>query len=170
MKTLIAGLIVASGAGLACYCPEAYFEKDAPFEVTVVQSAVNTCEAGRSPSFAAGDSFTLVGTGDLSFEAGMCSNGTLVPDETPWFATDVLTTCDSDASMCNGQTQDGCAVWVQVRVTGGASMSPDGGTSVGSGSGTVLLYWNSSCDPTFKCEERYDVTFNRVPRRGDRTL
>lgn len=158
-----AGVAVLLGLGLAgCGgCPDAYFAKDARFEVTVLGASRthDTCLAAAAappPSFSAGDTFTLVGTGDQSFEAGMCDDGTLAPVDPPWFATDVLTACNPYG--CHGTTASGCAVNAQISTDRDPSQTPAGGSP----QGTFGVAWQSNCDPAFNCEERYDVSFSRL--------
>jgi hypothetical protein len=164
-RATIAGVFVALAGAAGCRCPDAFFAKDQRFAVTVLgqSSSNNTCGRGaapRSPSFVAGDSFELVGTGDRSFEAGMCDDGTLLPNETPWFATDILTTCTPFTSTCAGKTPADCAVVASVRADRDSSVGVDQGAAPG----TFSITWSSSCDLAFACEERYDVSFRPVAR------
>lgn len=165
MRGTIATVLLSLAAAAGCRCPDAYFAKDQPFEVMVLgqSGSHNTCgqvAAPRAPSFVVGDSFVLVGTGDQSFEAGMCDDGALVPNETPWFATDVLTSCSPAASVCAGKTAADCSVSAGLRTNRDSSV----GVQAGAAAGTFLIEWSSSCDPAFACEERYDVSFRPVAR------
>ena len=165
MRATIATVLLSLAAAAGCSCPDAYFAKDQRFTVTVLgqSSSHNTCgqaAAPRSPSLAGGDSFVLIGTGDQSFEAGMCDDGTLVPNETPWFAVDVLTACNPSASACVGKTAADCSVVASVRTDRDSSVSPEAGAAAG----TFSITWSSSCDPSFACEEQYDVSFRPVAR------
>jgi hypothetical protein len=147
-------LVVAGG----CSCPDAYFGKDQPFDVTVVQMSDtgNNCPLDtRPPVFAPGDTFVLIGTGDQSFEAGMCDAGTLRTGATPTFATDILTSCDQ-YGRCTGQTAAACKVTNQVSFRQTQPL-PDT-------AGVFSISWYSACDLSFLCNESYDVTFQPAGR------
>ena len=162
-RATIAGVFVALAGAAGCRCPDTFFAKGQSFAVTVLGQSSNTCgqaTAPRSPSFVAGDSFELVGTGDRSFEAGMCDDGTLLANDTPWFATDILTTCNPLTSTCSGKTAADCAVVASVRADRDSSVGVDQGAAPG----TFSITWSSSCDLAFACEERYDVSFRPVAR------
>lgn len=149
---------VVTAAAVGCQCPDAYFTKDRPFDITVLQtsSTGNNCPLEmRPPVLAPGDTFVLIGTGDQSFEAGMCDDGTLVPDAKPTFATDILTSCDP-YSRCVGETAAGCKVTSQVFFERTHPL-PDT-------AGVFSISWYSACDLAFTCKESYDVTFGPVGR------
>jgi hypothetical protein len=148
--------LVVMAAAAGCRCPDAYFAKDQPFDVTVLQasSTDNNCRLQmRPPVLAPGDTFVLLGTGDQSFEVGMCDDGTLVPDATPTFATDILTSCDP-YNRCVGETAAGCKVTSQVFFTRTHPL-PDT-------AGVFSISWYSACDLEFLCKESYDVSFGPV--------
>ena len=144
-----------------CSCADAFFTKGTRFEVDVVQphAAQTGCSPDAGvPALSPGDSLTLLGTGDESFEAGMCGDGTLSPDMTPTFATQLLTSCNQFG--CWGQNAAGCSISANLRTTRDQATKPNSDMA----SGTLTIQWNNSCEPTLGCQDTYDVVFRRLAR------